>query len=98
MGQGPNPQPNKLFDIHYILEFEERLFDPSYGTPSVGDNDLGGTGDRVKDWEDAALAFYGFKFIIGPVEDDNFIIYMRPNYIDAASPADVKLTPVPTAN
>jgi|GEM_PF-2142801 len=57
-GQGlhfyPNPaDPKKVFTVHYLMEFEEVLFDPSYGTPSIAG------ADRLKVYEDTYLEFFG---------------------------------------
>lgn len=88
-GQG-NTEPGKIFKTHFILEFEEALFDPSYGrTAFKGER-------RLKEYEDAAIRFYGYHGLYdgGPSKAHFF----RINNDAENSPAEVDLKKVQDIN
>lgn len=59
----PQLDPRKTFQVHYVTEFEDVLFDPSYGTPWIsGPN-------RLKTYEDTYIEFYGID-AAGPQGQD----------------------------
>jgi hypothetical protein len=72
-GQG-NPNPKKRFRDHALVYYGSRLFDPSYGTPSVAD---------LPEWEAAAVDYLG-GFVqwqdsllsgpVGSVRGNNYIL------------------------
>ena len=91
-GQGSSKkyEPPKIFFNHFIAEFENTIFDPSYeSTPVVGPN-------RIKDFEDRSFALYGVDPDIAddevPESDEDLAnAVFRRNNTEQGSGAEVKL-------
>ena len=81
-GQG-GTEPGKLFGVHFITQFEERIFDPSYGTPSIGG------ADRIKKYEDQTFAYFGYSQEVDGL--DGPVFFLRPNDTADNSDAEVDL-------
>lgn len=85
-GQGAsrtNIDPSKIFGNHFILKFQDALFDPSYGS-KVYENEVGQPQkDLLKEYEDENIALYAL-----PIVGGNFPYIYRTNNTHPAGHAD----------
>ena len=80
----PQLDPRKTFQVHYVMEFDEVLFDPSYGIPPISGP------DRLKTYEDTYIDFYGIDGF-GPQGQQ--ITAFRKNNVGIAN-SEISASPV----
>jgi len=55
----PPVDPRKIFPSHYLTQFGDTIFDPSYGNPPLSGP------KRLQTYEDTYIEFYGFNATLG---------------------------------